>query len=115
MSGDPNAEVLELATKFPNHAEELLSYRLHWLPGRDNRDELCRQINALFPRWYARELVQVDSAQNVKGESGALELRDVTRNVRAYLESQLEATHPQREAVLKLAESALAGRDAGEN
>ena len=113
--GDPNEEVLELAEQFPNHANELLSYRLHWLPGRDNRDELCRQINALFPRWYARELVQSDIAQNVKGESGALDLRDVARNVRDYLESQLEPTYPQREAVLKLAESALAARDESKN
>ena len=113
--GNPNEEVLELAEKFPNHANELLSYRLHWLPGRDNRDELCRQINALFPRWYARELVQSDMAHNVKGESGALDLRDVASNVRDYLESQLEANHPQREAVLKLAESALATRDGGES
>ncbi len=111
LSDNPSAEIETLAENFPNHAEELLSYRLHWLPGRDNRDELCRQINALFPRWYARELVQSDALQNAKGESAHLDLRDVAHNVRTYLESQLEANYPQREAVLKLAESTLASRD----
>ena len=113
-NGDAQSEVLQLAQQFPDRETALVSYELHWLPGRDNREELCRQINAIFPRWYHREWVQLDALDKRKSAQESFNLRDVTQTVRDYLAAQLDAKTPNRDAVVALAETFLAARDNSE-
>ncbi|HVF09470.1 MAG TPA: DNA repair exonuclease [Abditibacteriaceae bacterium] len=108
---DPSMEMAQLKQRYPDAATALVNYTLHWQPGRDNRDAICRELNEIFPRWYSREFVEIG-----RGEFGGLftasglNLRDVPGTVRDYLQTQLRA-HAGREAVLALAESLLAERE----
>ena len=108
---DPPSEMAQLKQRYPDAATALVNYVLHWQPGRDNRDAICRELNDIFPRWYSREFVEIG-----RGEFGGLfassglNLRNVPVTVRDYLQTQLR-THAQREAVLALAESLLAERE----
>jgi exonuclease SbcD len=106
---NPQRDIPKLKEKFPEHETALVQYALHWLPGRDNRDDLARHVQDIFPRWYAREFVQLDAGKGKKQAREVIDLRDVTGTVRAFLQEQLQ-DDPRREAVLELAESYLAQR-----
>ena len=52
---DPDAQIPRLAQEHPDADYALVKYTLHWQPGRHNKDELCRTLNGLFKRCYARD------------------------------------------------------------
>jgi exonuclease SbcD len=106
---DARVDLPKLKQLYPDHATALVQYELHWQPGRDSRDEIARQVNEIFPRWYAREFKAADRV-DVKGLAReSVDLHDVAGNVRRYLDTQLVAA-PSRDEVIKLAEEFLAAR-----
>jgi hypothetical protein len=74
-------------------------------PGEHNRDELCRELDAIFPRCYSREILAEGSLVNLGGTSIEAP-RDVEGTVIAYLEGQL-AQDPDREDLMAMARAVL--------
>lgn len=108
---DTSNEMPKLAAQYADHETALVHYTLHWQPGRDNRDAICRELNTIFPRWYARDFVEIGKSDfGGLFESSGVDLRNVPETVRDYLQTQLRPS-AQREEVLALAESLLAERD----
>ena len=109
---DPDAELLHLAERFKNRqpARALVRYRLHYRPDRHNLDEISSSIEAVFPRWYDRDLIEVGLDGSQDGSFTPQRIQDVAGTVRDYLQTQL-AGHEQRDEVLALAESLLAEED----
>jgi exonuclease SbcD len=107
---DPQADVPGLKQQYEDQTP-LVHYTLHWKPGRDNRDAICRELNSVFPRWYAREFVEI-GRDDYGGlfESSGVDLSNVTQTVRDYLGEQLRQA-ANREEVTALAETLLAERD----
>ncbi len=108
---EARTELAQLKGLFPDHLTALVQYELSWLPGRDNRDELARLISEIFPRWYARDFVQLDRVESRTLSRASVDLHDVAGNVRRFLSEQL-AANPSREDILQLAEEYLAARGA---
>ncbi len=105
---EPEHEIAALKAKYENDAQAkqaLVKYTLRWEPGQDNRDELCRQITALFPRWYTRELIEI-GRDDIAPQRATRRMHDVAGTVRDYLQTQL-ATHSQRDELLQLGEQIL--------
>ena len=105
---EPEAEIAALKSKYENDPQAksaLVKYTLRWEPGRENRDELCRQMAALFPRWYARDLIEI-GRDDIAPQRSARQKHDVAGTVRDYLQTQL-SSHSQREDLLKLSEEIL--------
>jgi DNA repair protein SbcD/Mre11 len=53
---DPEVDLARLEAEMPDRERALVRYTLRYQPGVHDRDDLCRRIQALFPRWYDRAL-----------------------------------------------------------
>lgn len=101
---DPK-EIQSLRDK-PEADRALVSYKLVYKPGEHNRDAICRELETIFPRWYKREVVAEGSNLSLTNHSSVNEVQNVPEIVRNFLQDQLKG-HPDREAVLALAEQLL--------
>lgn len=104
---DPLEQIPRLREEYPDAAQALVTYTLHWQPGVHDCDGLCQQIEELFPRWYTRTLKQVGSDGTFAKGMAVKRLDDVAGNVRDYLLTNL-GDHPQHDELLALMEELLA-------
>jgi DNA repair protein SbcD/Mre11 len=102
---DPDNQIPHLKEQYPDADHALVKYTLHWESGKHNRDELCRQINTIFPRWYEREERKLGD-NTVPTQFTAAKMRDVRGTVREYLQARLE-NDKDKDALLALAEELL--------
>lgn len=102
---DPTTEMAGLADRYPDRERALVRYSLTWKPGEQNRDELCRELENIFPRWYQRT-IQIAGQEITAVSVGATgSLRDLRGTTRSYLEQRLGGL--DRAAVLALADRFL--------
>lgn len=104
---DPDAQIPYLAERHPDADHALVKYTLHWQPGRHNKDELCRTLNDIFKRCYARDFLVIGGGEAGPAGFSARRMDDVVGTVNEYLKVQL-AAHPQGEEIKALADELLA-------
>jgi DNA repair protein SbcD/Mre11 len=104
---DPDAELPHLAERYPDAARALVHYTLHWQPGVHNRDALCRELEHVFPRWYARQFKEIGQESAQQANFAPQRMEDVVGTVRDYLSRRL-ASHGQRDELFALADELLA-------
>jgi exonuclease SbcD len=100
---DP-AEISALAGRYSDRERALVSYTLHWEPGRDDRDALARAVQEIFPRWYARHFVEIGHERRLETAPSIERVHDVAANVHEYL---AENSPPDIRAALVEAADAL--------
>jgi len=102
----PSEEVPRLRERYPDADRALVRYRLVWKAGVDDREALLRELDAIFPRWYHREVIEASRLREAVAAlpgQGAGSFRD---SVLRYLEAQLEGDE-DRADLLGLAEALL--------
>lgn len=104
---DPDAEIPHLAEQYPDAKRALVQYTLYYQPGKHHPEELCRQIEAVFPRWYGRTIHKLGDDHKTAASFSAQRIHDVVGTVREYLAAHLQAGE-ERESVLAAAEQLLA-------
>lgn len=108
---DPEREIPTLRDRYPEAERALVSYRLVYKPGEHNREAICRDIEAIFPRRYKPAEMVIDGATPaIQSYSPKIPLHDVSGMVRDYLQTHLTDS-PYRDEVLKLAEELLAAQE----
>lgn len=105
---DPDRDMVGLADRYPEAGYALVSYRLIYKPGQHDRDQLCRDLESVFPNWYRREIVAEGTELRLPGAAPTGAVRDVPGTVRNYLQQQL-AGQPDETDLLALADQLLAG------
>lgn len=105
----PQDELPGLKERYAGANEDLVRIVCTYTAGVDNREEIVRELNDLFPRWYDREINERNSLDKntlVSGSSGPT--KSFEQTVRDYLGQEL-TNHPEafREAVLARAEGLL--------
>lgn len=105
----PQDELSGLKERYAGANEDLVRIVCTYTAGVDNREEIVRELNDLFPRWYDREINErnaLDKNTLVGGSSGPA--KSFEQTVRDYLGQEL-TNHPEafREAVLARAEELL--------
>lgn len=105
---DPDEELPRLKNLYPDHERALVSYQLLYDPTKHNRDEICREIESVFPRWYERKFVLEGSSVTLDGAGPEVQTRDVPSTVREYLRESIPEDREDRELVLSLADQLLA-------
>ncbi len=103
---DPDAELPTLAERYPDADKALVHYTLHWDPARHDRHTLCKDIEAVFPRWYDRVVQSVGRLQQDQPQLEIKALHNVAGVVRSYLDIQLK-DDPNRDQLLSLVEGLL--------
>jgi exonuclease SbcD len=105
---DPDEQVPRLRERYPDHERALVSYRLLYDPTRHDKDEISREIENTFPRWYERRIMPVGAELALDGAGAELSTRDVPSTVRDYLRESLPEHGEDRDLVLSLADELLA-------
>jgi exonuclease SbcD len=104
----PKEELPALASYYPDADRALVHVKLTYTAGVDNLEEVLRELEAIFPRWYAREWTESGELgpSLVVGEAGRG--RSFEDTVRDYLRAEL-VNHPdaERDAVLARAEELM--------
>jgi exonuclease SbcD len=105
----PQEELPRLRERFPDADRALVRYRLVWTAGVDNREAILKELDAIFPRWYEREVREANAlGPTLVAPDAAPVHRSFGETVRDYLQTEL-MNHPdtEREALLRLAEALL--------
>ncbi len=105
---DAASDLPRLKREYANAQHELVNLHISYTSGVDNLEEVLRELDRIFPRWYARDW------QETSALGPSLALTDTPRNkgfgetVREYLGQEL-IQHPEadRDALLNLAEELL--------
>lgn len=110
---DPDEELPTLAERFPNADRDLVKLMIRYRSGRDSLEEILRQVDKVFPRWYAREWRDVGELGPEIGATSETpaRFRDI---VLEYLKGELiHHEDSEREAILARAERLLAKLEGG--
>jgi len=105
----PQEEIPGLRESYAGAHNDLVRIILHYTAGVDNREEILRELNDIFPRWYDREIIErnaLDKITLVGGPAG--QVKSFEQTVRDYLQQEL-TNHPEefRTAVLARAEELM--------
>jgi len=107
---DPDTEIEQLTTRYPDADVALVHYTLHWQPDKHNLNAISSALDKIFPNCYNRDLCQ--SAKITRAPAGVSAsslppLHDVAGTVRRFLEHRFQE-HPERADLLSLADKLLA-------
>jgi exonuclease SbcD len=101
----PRAQMPALRVQYASAQRDLVRIECSYTAGVDNREKILQELDALFPRWYDRQMTETNAltATLVAGE--AQRTRSFEDTVRDYLRQEL-MNHPDdiRETVLARAE-----------
>jgi exonuclease SbcD len=104
----PRQELPQLRQRYPDAEQALVRYHVTYQPGTDNLEEILRDLDGIFPRWYDRDWCEAgalpDGGTDMELRTSHLSFHDT---VYRYLEVEL-AEHPDQEALLALADELLA-------
>lgn len=105
----PRDDLPRLAQEYPDAQNDLVKLDITYTAGQDNLEEILRELDRIFPRWYERSWTETGQLGPSLASSDGLVGRSFQETVRDYLTQELQ-NHAQaeREAVLKLAEELLA-------
>jgi DNA repair protein SbcD/Mre11 len=105
---DPRAELPALRERYPDHDLALVNLHVHYTAGVDSLEDMLRELDVIFPRWYARDWTE----RGVLGP--ALTVGEAASNstfgdtVREYLAKELQdQSQDHRDAVMGLADELL--------
>jgi exonuclease SbcD len=110
---EPDKDMAGLADRYPAADQALVSYRLVYKPGQHDRDQLCRELESVFPNWYRREIVAEGAELHLPGAAPTGAVRDVPGTVRSYLQQHLAGQADETD-LLALADQLLAGLEVSE-
>ncbi len=105
---DPDEQLPRLQERYPDHERALVSYRLLYDPTKHDKDEISREIENVFPRWYERKFVPKGVGMALDGSGAEVRARDIPSTVREYLRGSLPEHGEDRDLILSLADELLA-------
>jgi exonuclease SbcD len=105
---NPREELGLLASSYPDADRALVHIRLKYTAGVDNLDLTLRELEKVFPRWYAREWKESGALDDPLTVGEAPRGKGFEDTVRDYLKAELvNHADAEREAVLSRAEQLL--------
>jgi len=105
----PLAEALEREQQRETDASrDLVRIVIRYTAGQDNLEDTLRQLDTIFPRWYAREWSEASALDGTLVIGGANPSKSFEDTVRDYLRQEL-LNHPDadRDAILRRAEELM--------
>jgi exonuclease SbcD len=105
---EPKADVPALRRLHPDAKNDLVRINVTYTAGEDNREELLRELEEIFPRWYDRQVTERNALSGTLADPAAVRPATFEETVRSYLRQEL-LNHPDdfREAVLARAEALM--------
>jgi DNA repair exonuclease SbcCD nuclease subunit len=104
---NPQEELPRLRERYPDTDTALVRYHVRYTAGTDNLEEILRGLDVIFPRWYDRDWREASVSEMPRPGFALSSRKSFQDTVVDYLKTEL-TDHPQRDAVLQLAEELLA-------
>jgi exonuclease SbcD len=105
---DPAADLPRLRAEYPDAATDLVNLHIRYTAGRDNLEQVLRELEAIFPRWYARDWAETGQLGPTLTAGEADRSKGFAETVRDYLRQEL-LQHPDadRDELLALADELI--------
>jgi DNA repair protein SbcD/Mre11 len=105
----PKDEIPGLEQRYPDAQNDLVRIKCTYTAGIDNREEIQRKLNDLFPRWYDRDINERNTLDKITLVGGAPNpAKSFEQTVQEYLAQELTNFDESfREGVLARAEAHL--------
>ena len=94
---DPTEEIPRLREQYPDAASHLVRIRCTYTAGRESREDVLRQLEEVFPRWYDRQITEASTL----GPTLVVEQdkpRSFEETVRSYIDQELGDQQEERRA-----------------
>jgi exonuclease SbcD len=100
----PATDLPALKERYPDAHNDLVNFHITYTAGQDSLEEVLRELDALFPRWYARDWNETTTlgATLTIGADETHRNKSFEVTVREYVEREL-TNHPEAERAELLA------------
>jgi len=109
---NPAEDIPRLKQQYPDHATALVKLAIRYTAGADQLEEVLRELEDIFPRWYARDWKEAGALGPSIAPTDGGATRSFSETVREYLAAEL-VQHPEgeRDAILAIAEGLMKETD----
>jgi len=106
---DPPTDIPRLKQEYEGAERDLVKLNIRYSAGRDHLEEILRDLERLFPRWYARDWVETSRVTDSLTPATADRSKSFEETVRDYLKGELMShTEAERVEMFRLAEELMA-------
>jgi DNA repair protein SbcD/Mre11 len=103
---DSQTELPRLREAYPDATRDLVYLHFTYTAGKDNLEGILRELEEIFPRWYARDWTDAGALGPALTVEEASRTKSIEDTVRDYLRQELmNHEEPLRDAVLARAEA----------
>ena len=103
----PAEDLPRLKAEFPDAQNDLVNLHISYTAGVDQLEEVLKDLDGIFPRWYARDW-QETGALGPTLTAHDLRSKGFAETVREYLQQELiQHADDERQAILTMADELL--------
>jgi exonuclease SbcD len=86
---DPDQDLPRLRAEYPEPTDDLVNLNIRYVRGRDNLEQILRELDAIFPRWYARDWTETSEIGPTLTGPETARQRSFSETVREYVSGEL--------------------------
>jgi exonuclease SbcD len=105
---EPSEDIPRLKMEYPEAQSDLVNLHIRYTAGKDQLEDVLRDLDCIFPRWYARDWKETGAlGLPLTTEAGGAG-KGFSETVRDYLGQELiQHDESERDAILKIADELL--------
>src|SRR5262245_7477057 len=105
---EPSEDIPRLKLEYPDAQNDLVNLHIRYTAGKDQLEEVLRELDRIFPRWYARDWKETGALGPTLADAEASGSKGFGETVRDYLSQELiQHDQTERESILKIADELL--------
>lgn len=104
----PAEDLPRLKREFPDATNDLVNLHITYTAGVDQLEDVLRELDGVFPRWYARDWQEAGSLGPSLATAEHLRAQGFAETVRGYLRQELiQHSESEQQAILEIADELL--------
>lgn len=105
---EPSEDLPRLRQEYANAQTDLVSIQIRYTAGKDNLEDVLRELDRIFPRWYARDWKETGALGPALSTEPGAPGKGFAETVRDYLNQELiQHDEAERDAILRIADDLL--------
>jgi exonuclease SbcD len=105
---EPAEDIPRLKLEYPDAKNDLVNLHIRYTAGKDQLEDVLRDLDRIFPRWYARDWKETGALGSPMVVDGSTGGKGFGETVRDYLSQELiQHDQSEREAILKITDELL--------
>ncbi len=105
---EPSEDIPRLRFEYPNAERDLVNLQIRYTAGKDQLEDVLRDLDKIFPRWYARDWKETGALGPTMVTEASAPGKGFNETVRDYLAQELiQHDTNERDAILNIANELL--------